>query len=122
MTDRKILQGKWRQTRFNENGLADPFDSHGAAGAITTVSGHTFHVAVPGGETILEGRFEIDESRHPKEINWIDSIGEDAGKILPAIYTLSDGFFEFAAADAGMKRPVDFAGGEGITIRGFVRA
>ena len=121
MTDFEMFQGTWRQTKFEENGLVDPVDTHGAKGAVMTISGQTFHVAVPGGETLIEGRFEIDGSKHPKEIDWIDSIGDDAGKLLPAIYTLSEDVFEFAAADADMKRPLDFTGGKGITVRGFVR-
>jgi len=115
------LQGRWRQVRFEENGLIDPPDSHGAAGAIMTVSGASFHVAVPGGETIIEGNFVLHASASPKGIDWIDSMGEDAGKILPAIYELSSDRFAFAAADAAMARPEDFAGGEGITVRAFVR-
>ena len=87
-----------------------------------TIVSETFHVAVPGEEALIEGEFIIDGSTSPKRIDWIDSIGSDAGTRLPAIYTLSDNAFVFAAADADMKRPQDFKGGSGITIRGFVRA
>lgn len=120
--DLQLLQGAWRQVKFEENGLVDPADTHSADGAILTVSGTTFHVAVPGGEALIEGIFDLDSAASPKRIDWIDSIGEDKGKRLPSIYALSVGTFEFAAADAGMDRPHDFAGGEGITVRGFVRA
>jgi uncharacterized protein (TIGR03067 family) len=63
----------------------------------------------------------IEDGASPKSIDWIDSMGSDAGKRLLAIYTLSKDAFEFAAADADMERPRDFTGGSGITIRGFVR-
>ena len=101
--DFAMFQGKWRQIKFEENGFISPIDTHGAEGAIMTVSGNTFHVAVPGGETLIEGNFELDTSTSPKRIDWVDSIGEDAGKIFPAIYTLSNDAFEFAAADADIK-------------------
>ena len=78
-----------------------------------------FHVAVLDGDTLIEGRFKIEGSKEPKWIDWIDSIGEDAGKVIPAIYTLSQDIFESAAADPDMKRQVDFCGGKGITIRGM---
>ena len=120
--DLDLLQGTWRQVAFEENGQVDPPDSHGADGAITTISGTTFHVGIPGDRTLLEGVFMLHEKTDPNAIDWIDSIGEDAGKILPAIYTLSPDQFLFAAADADMARPQDFAGGPGITIRTFVRA
>ncbi|WP_288427299.1 TIGR03067 domain-containing protein [uncultured Agrobacterium sp.] len=119
--DIKRLQGLWRQVRFEENGIVDPIDTHGSPDAVMTIAGETFHVAIPGSETLIEGKFNIDSSASPKCIDWIDSIGSDAGKKLPAIYTLGDDVFEFAAADAEMQRPQDFTGGSGITIRGFVR-
>lgn len=121
ITDFENLQGKWRQVRFEENGLIDPPDTHGAEGAVLTISGTGFHVAVPGGETLIEGNFVLHDLQSPKGIDWIDSMGEDAGKILPAVYRISPDSFEFAAADSGMARPVDFDGGRGITIRAFVR-
>ena len=122
MGDLALLQGTWRQVRFEENGLIDPPDSHGAEGAITTISGTAFHVGAPCGTTLLEGVFTLAAATNPKAIDWIDGIGPDAGKVLPAIYTLSADCFVFAAADAGLPRPKDFAGGPGITIRAFVRA
>ncbi len=121
-TDLKRFQGLWRQVRFEENGIVDPVDTHGAPDAVMTIVGQTFHVVIPGAGALIEGRFLIDGASFPKRIDWIDSKGSDAGKKLPAIYTLSDDAFEFAAADADMERPQDFTGGSGITIRGFVRA
>lgn len=115
------LQGKWVQVSFEENGLVDPPDGHGANGAVMTISGQSFHVAVPEGKTLVEGCFMLDDSADPKGIDWIDSMGEDAGKVLPAIYKLADDRFQFAAADAAMERPKTFEGGKGVSIRGFVR-
>lgn len=121
MTDFEMLQGEWRQVRFEENGLIDPPDSHGADGAILTISGNRFHVAVPGGAPLVEGIFVLHTALSPRGIDWTDSIGEDAGKLLPAVYRLTSEEFEFAAADPDMARPGDFEGGRGITIRSFVR-
>lgn len=120
-SDLDRLQGKWAQVAFEENGFVDPPDSHGADGAVMTISGQSFHVAIPGGETLIEGRFTLDHAANPKSIDWMDSMGDDAGKTLPAIYRLADDRFEFAAADADMARPEGFHGGQGITIRGFIR-
>jgi uncharacterized protein (TIGR03067 family) len=119
--DLDLLQGTWRQISFEENGLADPPDSHGAPDAILTIKGTGFHVAVPGGETLIEGRFVLHPATSPKGIDWIDSIGPDAGTLLPAIYALGAQTFAFAAADADRERPSDFSGGAGITVRAFVR-
>lgn len=119
--DLMMLQGRWLQDRFEENGVANPPDSHSAPGAVLTINDGTFHVGVPGHETILLGAFTIDETTVPKAITWIDAIGDDAGKSLPAIYALSRNRFTFVAADEGMQRPTEFRSGPGLTLRSFMR-
>jgi len=120
-SDLLIFQGRWSQVAFEDNGTTDAPDTHGSPKAVMTISGQTFHVTVPGEEPLIEGTFTMDVSAHPKRIDWIDSIGDDAGKLIPAIYEFEENGFRFAAADPGMTRPEDFFGGQGITIRAFVR-
>lgn len=117
----RCFQGRWTQVAFEENGTTDAPDAHGSPNAVMTIAGQTFHVAVPGEEALIEGSFTMDGSTHPKRIDWIDSIGDDAGKLIPAIYEIEGDSFRFAAADPNMTRPEDFSGGPGITIRAFVR-
>lgn len=120
-SDLELLQGCWSQVSFEENGITDTPDTHGSPNAVMTIAGCTFHVAVPGEETLIEGNFTMDGSHHPKHIDWIDSIGDDAGKVIPAIFELQKDSFKFAAADPDMARPKSFTGGQGITIRAFAR-
>ena len=115
------LQGRWSQVAFEENAMTDAPDSHGADGAVMSVTGCRFHVAIPGQDPLIEGSFVMDASQDPGCIDWTDSIGDDAGKIIPAIYELKGDRFRFAAADPGMPRPEGFCGGQGITIRSFIR-
>lgn len=115
------LQGVWRQVRFEENGVIEPPDPHGAMGALTTIDGQRFSVCTPAGELLLEGRFELDARTEPRSITWIDAIGADAGQPLLACYALEGDRFVFVAADAGMPRPCAFRTGPGQTLRGFVR-
>ena len=56
---------------------------------------------MPDGTVLIEGRFEIDLSSDPKRITWIDSVGADAGKRLPAIDTIEENQFTFVAAGEG---------------------
>jgi uncharacterized protein (TIGR03067 family) len=121
MDDFTLLQGAWEQTRFEENGVTEPPDIHGGNGAITTIMGDTFEVRVPGGELLLAGRFIIDATTKPKSITWIDSMGADAGKPLPASYELEADRFLFIAADEGMPQPKTFVTSPGLTLRGFAR-
>ena len=119
--DLAALQGAWEQVGFEENGILDPPDDHGAPGALTLIHGNQFEVRTVEGERLLEGGFTLDASSTPKSITWVDSIGSDAGKQLPAIYRLEDDRFVFVAADEGMPRPTAFRTSMGLTMRSFVR-
>lgn len=119
--DLAALQGVWEQTGFEENGIIDPPDDHGAPGALTLIRGKHFEVRTVPGELLLEGDFTLDASTTPKSITWVDSIGADAGKPLPAIYRLEGDRFVFVAADEGMPRPTAFRTSMGLTMRSFVR-
>ncbi|AZF05327.1 TIGR03067 domain-containing protein [Pseudomonas sp. R5-89-07] len=121
VTDYQALQGAWEQTALEDSGVFNPADAHSAPGAITTISGDTFEVVTVEGELLLAGRFVLDATTTPKSIIWVDAIGEDAGKSLPASYRLEGDHFVFIAADEGMPRPTVFSTGPGQTMRTFVR-
>ncbi|WP_321374458.1 TIGR03067 domain-containing protein [Pseudomonas extremaustralis] len=119
--DVQALQGKWEQTSLEDSGVLDPVDAHSAPGAITTINGDRFEVKTVSGEVLLAGRFFLDSTAVPKRMTWVDTIGEDAGKLLPASYRLEGDVFVFIAADEGMPRPTVFSTGPGQTMRTFVR-
>jgi uncharacterized protein (TIGR03067 family) len=119
--DFKALQGSWEQTSLEDSGITNPVDAHSAPGALTTITGDRFEVKTVSGDILLAGRFSLDSSTVPKSITWVDSIGEDAGKPLPASYRLEGDSFVFIAADENMPRPTSFSTGPGQTMRTFVR-
>ncbi|ETK21038.1 TIGR03067 domain-containing protein [Pseudomonas sp. FH1] len=119
--DVQALQGAWEQTSLEDSGVLNPVDAHSAPGAITTITGDRFEVKTVSGEVLLAGRFYLDSTAVPKRITWIDSIGDDAGKHLPASYRLEANEFVFIAADENMPRPTLFSTGPGQTMRTFVR-
>ena len=119
--DLALLQGVWEQTRLEADGVVNPDDDHGAIGALTTIAGNTFSVQTIDGTLLLKGAFVLDASTTPKSIAWIDSIGADKDKLLPASYTLEDDGFEFIAANEGAPRPTAFHTDVGQTMRTFVR-
>jgi uncharacterized protein (TIGR03067 family) len=119
--DLAALQGTWEQIAHEIDGVANPPDEYGAPGAITTFQGNHFAVHTPRGDLMLEGSFILDASTNPKSITWIDSIGADAGKQLPASYILDGDDFVFIAADEGMPRPAIFRTEVGQVMRIFVR-
>lgn len=120
--DLAALQGTWEQVAFEENGIQNPPDTHGAPGAKTTITGNHFAVTTPDGHVLLEGTFTLDATTSPKSITWTDSTGPDAGKHLPASYILDADSFQFIAADEGAPRPTEFRTKPGQTMRSFVRS
>ena len=119
--DLALLQGVWEQTRLEADGVVNPPDDHGAPGALCTFAGSTFSVRTIEGALLLEGAFDLDASTTPRSITWIDSMGEDKGKPLPAIYTLDGEHFEFIAGNEDAPRPTEFRTEVGQTMRTFVR-
>ncbi|QQZ39600.1 TIGR03067 domain-containing protein [Pseudomonas sp. SK3(2021)] len=121
LLDLQRLQGAWEQVEFEDNGVRNPPDEHGAPGALTLIQGQGFRVVTLEGELLLAGRFTLDTRTTPKSITWIDSMGADIGKHLPASYRLEGDDFVFIAADEGQPRPTEFRTGPGETLRRFVR-
>lgn len=119
--DIQALQGAWEQVALEDSGVLNPPDAHSAPGALTTITGDRFEVKTVSGEVLLAGRFFLDSSTVPKRITWVDAIGDDAGKHLPASYRLEGDEFVFIAADESMPRPIAFSTGPGQTMRTFVR-
>jgi uncharacterized protein (TIGR03067 family) len=119
--DLALLQGRWKQVGFEEDGLSDLPAGQGGIGATTTIEGHRYSVHVVGGKCMLEGTFTLDASAKPKAITWVDAVGPDAGKPLPASYELNGDRFVFIAADAGSPRPTAFHTAPGQVMRAFVR-
>ena len=120
-SDRDIaaLQGRWEQTGLEVDGVIDPPDSFGVD-LRTTIAGLEFTVRAPDGTVVLAGAFELDASTEPKSIDWIDSMGEDTGKRLRAIYTLDGDRFVFNVG--GEVRPTIFKTVVGQTMRTMRRA
>lgn len=116
--DLAALQGTWEQRALEVDGVVDPPDSYGAE-LRTTFEGTQWTVSTPDGTVVLAGSFTLDAPA--KAIDWIDSMGEDAGKTLPAIYELDGDHFRFVAGNEGEPRPTAFRTVPGQTMRTFRR-
>ncbi|CAN5922838.1 hypothetical protein BH11MYX3_BH11MYX3_39250 [soil metagenome] len=114
--DIAALQGIWEQTALEADGVTDPTDSYGTD-LLTTFAGHEFTVRAPDGTIVLAGTFTLDASTDPRSITWIDSMGADRGKQLPAIYTLDGDRFTFIAGEEDAPRPQVFETAPGQTMR-----
>lgn len=83
----KRFQGAWKQIAYERDGVVEPLDERGWEPS-TTFSGEEFVVTLADGTIPIKGTYRIDPTRDPKTVDWTDSIGEDAGKTLLAIYSL----------------------------------
>ena len=110
------LQGTWKQIGYERDGVAEPLDELGWEPRSTFV-GDTFFVTLADGSIPIRGRYAIDPTRNPKTVDWTDTIGEDAGKTLLAIYRLEEDRFTFCAAYPGLSRPTEFTTRTGQVLR-----
>ena len=82
-----------------------------------TFTGDTFVVTLADGSIPIKGTYRLDPTRDPKTIDWNDTIGEDAGKTLLAIYSLEGDRLVFCAAYPGQERPTEFRTRPGQVLR-----
>ena len=116
----KRFQGTWKQIAYERDGVTEPLDEQGWD-PITTFTAEKFVVTLADGSIPIKGTYRIDPTRNPKIVDWTDTIGEDAGKTLLAIYALQDDRLIFCAAYPGLERPTEFRTRPGQVMRVFQR-
>ena len=112
----KRLQGTWKQTSCEKDGVKDPPDEKGWE-PTTTFSRNTFTVRLADGSIPIKGTFKLDPSTEPKQLEFTDTFGADAGKTFPGIYSLEGDRFVFCVSDHGQERPRAFKTGPGQVLR-----
>ena len=83
MSDFDALQGSWEQVAFEIDGSGTPQNVYDAASVLTIIAENRFVVRSAEGRLLLEGEFCLNSDPTPKTLNFLDSIGPDAGKTLP---------------------------------------
>ena len=102
--DQKDLQGDWIAESIEfQNRKLSPEDCRNCRLAI---KGETARLSLPDGR-IVDGKFSLDASRSPKEI---DFYGTDS-KWVRGIYQVSINTLTLAIGDIGRERPVAFLSG-----------
>jgi uncharacterized protein (TIGR03067 family) len=112
----KKLQGTWKQIGYERDGVTEPLDEQGWEPRVT-FTGDAFVVTLADGSIPIKGTYKLDPTQQPKFVDWTDSIGEDAGKTLLAIYTLDGDRLVFCAAYPGQDRPTEFRTRPGQVLR-----
>lgn len=106
-----MLAGTWRQVESRTDG-ADEFGGD----ILTTFEGDRFVVHRENGEVLLHGTFVIHGD---DAIDWIDAIGPDAGRVLPARYSVDPRELLFVVGDP--DRPHSLVRQPGQVLRRFTR-
>ena len=112
----KKFQGTWKQIAYERDGVTEPLDEQGWEPRVT-FTGDAFVVTLADGSIPIKGTYKLDPTQQPKAVDWTDSIGEDAGKTLLAIYTLDADRLVFCAAYPGENRPTEFRTRPGQVLR-----
>ena len=114
--ERKKFQGTWKQIAYERDGVTEPLDEQGWEPRVT-FTGDAFVVTLADGSILIRGTYKLDPTRDPKTVDWTDTIGEDAGKTLLAIYSLEGDRLVFCAAYPGRERPTAFRTRPGHVLR-----
>jgi uncharacterized protein (TIGR03067 family) len=112
----KRFQGTWKQIAYERDGVPEPLDEQGWEPRVT-FTGDAFVVTLANGNIPIKGTFKLDPTRDPKTVDWTDTIGEDAGKTLLAIYSLEGDRLVFCAAYPGQERPTELRTRLGQVLR-----
>ena len=113
----KKFQGTWKQVGYQRDGIVEPRDEPGWEQPRVTFTGDAFVVTLADGSIPIKGTYTLDPGQQPKAVDWADSIGEDAGKTLLAIYALEGDRLIFCAAYPGGARPTEFKTQPGQVLR-----
>src|SRR5215467_6127966 len=116
----KRFEGTWKQIAYERDGVTEPLDEQGWD-PITTFTAEEFVVTLADGSIPIKGTYRIDPTLNPKTVDWMDTIGEDAGKTLLAIYAFQEDRLIFCAAYPGLERPTEFRTRPGQVLRIFKR-
>jgi steroid delta-isomerase-like uncharacterized protein len=115
--DLAMFQGTWEAVGFQE-GPAKAADEHLAALRLV-IEGDRYRYEEPGGG--FEGRFRLDPTRSPKEIDSIPTSGEHRGTVAPGIYEIDGQMHRVCFAPPGSAaRPTSLADGPGEGCRLYV--
>jgi uncharacterized protein (TIGR03067 family) len=118
--DLRALQGSWRQVAFEQDGVDDPPDTHGAPNSLTAIRGNRCIVTTVEGDVILKGSFVLDVGATPHRITWTDDDGPRGRRSLTASYQLDGDRFVFIGSLTGPV-PMVFKTGRGDQMRTFRR-
>jgi steroid delta-isomerase-like uncharacterized protein len=94
------FQGEWVAVAFEDDGATTPEEHLGAVRLV--IEGDRYRYTEPGGG--FEGRYRLDPTKRPREIDSILTTGEHRGKVAPGIYEIDGETHRVCFAPPGSER------------------
>lgn len=111
------FQGTWVAVSFEKEGEKTAEEHLGAVRLV--IEGDRYRYTEPGGG--FEGRYRLDPTRSPKEIDSIPTDGEHRGRVAPAIYEIDGDTHRVCFAPPGSEdRPTALVDSPGEGCRLYV--
>ena len=119
--DRKQYEGTWRVVSLEINGNKSTEEDANKITVANKADG--VWILEVDGKKITEGTSELDPTRKPKTIDFMETEGDNKGRIVLGIYELEDNTRKLCYAQPGKDRPAEFAApaGSGHTLVVFKR-
>jgi len=112
--DRDNLQGTWLAVSLVNDGKTLLDEKSPKEGPVTKlVYDDDKWLIKVGDKTVASGKFTIDASKKPKEIDILDETGTKNEKTKLGIYELDGDTYKFCLGKAGKPRPKEFTSKEG---------
>lgn len=107
--DLAAMAGKWKLESAEAGGK--PIDPPELRDLVVTITEDRYEVQTKDGPD--RGTLKLDEKTSPKTMDATDTEGQDAGKVIRAIYEMKDDTMKVCYALSGDQRPTQFATEEG---------
>ena len=119
--DRKQYEGTWRVVSLEINGNKSTEEDANKITVANKADG--VWILEVDGKKITEGTSELDPTRKPKTIDFMETEGDNKGRIVLGIYELGDDTRKLCYAQPGKDRPAEFSApaGSGHTLVVFKR-
>ena len=102
---------------FEKEGAKTPEEHLGSVRLV--IEGDRYRYEEPGGG--FEGRYRLDPTKHPKEIDSIPTTGEHRGKVAPGVYEIDGETHRVCFAPPGSEdRPTALVDSPGEGCRLYV--
>ncbi len=105
--DRKQYEGTWRVVSLEINGNKGGDEDVKKITVVNKSDG--VWILQVNGDKVTEGTSEIDPTKTPKTIDFMETEGDNKGKIVLGIYELGDDTRKLCFSQPGKDRPTEFS-------------